>query len=144
MCICVPWHIINLYIYILFILFVLCVHNFIFQIFHRSLGARYVAALQATYAEAIRGTPSAGRPLEIWWSLPWLGGYWVHRCVEGNDQMKTHQRQWGSHLKAIVFPVIVFPDCISQSWRVGEQKLSDKRSSKGDRESQPVIVVCWC
>lgn len=27
---------------------------------------RYVAALQATYAEAIRGTPSAGRPLEIW------------------------------------------------------------------------------
>eukprot|EP00435_Cladocopium_sp_Y103_P051461 s485_g16.t1 len=27
---------------------------------------RYVAALQATYAEAIRGTPSDGRPLEIW------------------------------------------------------------------------------
>ncbi len=28
---------------------------------------RYLAALEATYEEAIRGTASAGRPLEVWW-----------------------------------------------------------------------------
>lgn len=27
---------------------------------------RYLAALEATYKEAIRGTESAGRPLEVW------------------------------------------------------------------------------
>lgn len=32
----------------------------------RPQNRRYLAALEATYKEAIRGTESAGRPLEVW------------------------------------------------------------------------------